>query len=129
MKRPHWGKFCAYVALLAVTWCMFLLFTSPKADARPVMDGHPVWCKDLWMEDHTVADEDRCREEGWTVRWRYVLSPNGQRIWTGYPPCEYEDGRECYWNAHAFGNKRGHSFVQMGNLGTFYVRWINGHRA
>ena len=30
-----------------------------------------------------------------------------------FPPCEYEDSMNCYWNADQFGNQTGSSFVDI----------------
>jgi hypothetical protein len=89
-----------------------------------------VACDRIWFHGHTVADEDRCRDNGWKVRPLYVISATGDRMWTGVGPCPTEDSRRCYWNARRRGNHRGHSFVQLGRLGTFYgLVEINGRKA
>lgn len=89
-----------------------------------------VACDRIWFHSHTVADEDRCRDNGWKVRPLYVISATGDRMWSGVGPCPTEDSRHCYWNARRRGNHRGESFVQLGRLGTFTgLVEINGRRS
>lgn len=89
-----------------------------------------VRCSALWMNDHTDADEDRCRDKGWQVRPRYIISASGDKMWTGLGPCATEDSRGCYWNAAIRGNKCGFGFIQMRRLGTFtHLVKINGRWA
>lgn len=94
-------------------------------------------CDDLWMHSDQMTDpvavEDMCRDRGWRIGWRYNLSPNGNRMWTGVKPCANDEivpGESCYWNARTMGNHRGHSFVHLGHLGVFTgLHHINGHRS
>ena len=70
-----------------------------------------------------------CRERGWTVTRLLVVNPRGHAR-TGFEPCRFEDSRRCYWNARLRGNHHGRSFVNHGDLGTFYgLTRINGRRA
>jgi len=91
--------------------------------------NEPVACHSLWLNDHTRADERRCRQKGWLVTWQIIVSADSRRAWTGWPPCPNEDSDECYWNAERRGNHDGRSFVNTRNLGVFFVDRINGRIA
>lgn len=91
------------------------------------MNGRPITCHAAYIAPHSQPARD-CRRQGWSVMAHLSVSPD-DRAFTDWEPCAAEDSRRCYWNARTMGNGRGHSFVDAGHNGTFYVHRINGHRA
>lgn len=37
------------------------------------------------------------------------------------PPCDTEDGNQCYWNAAEMGNKLGYSYVMLDDGSPIYI--------
>ena len=83
-------------------------------------------CAQLWEHPHT-REAQACRDKGWVIQ-RHLIVNRNNNAWTDLRKCPTEDSERCYWNARLRGNHRGHSFVQLGRKGTFYVRSINGRR-
>jgi len=65
-----------------------------------------------------------CRDRGWVIERHLIVGPH-RHSWTDLPPCRQEDSHHCYWKARYMGNGVGHSFVQLGHLGYFYVKSIS----
>lgn len=69
-------------------------------------------CEQAWQAPQSEAAVD-CREHGWTVRARLVVTPNRVVRHTALPHCRYEDGSgqrsACTWNVgpEQDGNGRG----------------------
>lgn len=91
------------------------LLAATLSPAAPAVAHQPMGgCDEAWQAPRSEGAE-HCREHGWTVRKRFVLTPSS-RVATirRLKPCEYEDSMNCYWNARSMGNGRGDSFIVIG---------------
>lgn len=119
-------KAFAIVAIFAIGAVIAAAVGASKADAADRPYGT---CREAWQEPFSPGADD-CRQRGWTITRHLLINPHNVRAWTDFEACEFEDSTRCFWNARTRGNHHGRSFVNHGNLGTFYgMDYINGRYA
>jgi hypothetical protein len=106
-NKIDWRYFCLLTIIGALTWAAVLVFTSPKAEAAPLVTER--WqqpyggCDEAWQAPSS-AGADECRAHGWTIRARLVVGPRGVVRMSALPHCRNEDGSgqrsACSWNFH-----------------------------
>lgn len=101
------------IGILLVLSALGLLFVD-KANAAP--SERPLYggCAEAWQAPRSDGAAE-CRERGWLVKSRLVVSPSGYVKVVRVPRCAVEDDRNCYWNARVRGNRTGRSFVALGD--------------
>jgi len=74
-----------------------LVAVQPASAATQPVGG----CKEAYLYVHSAGAQD-CREAGWTIRPRLVVSPRGVVQMSTLPHCREEDGSgqrsACTWN-------------------------------
>lgn len=123
----NWRRFCTVTLVIAGVWSGLLLFTPPKADAVspnvPIRNPPVGWlaCQSAHAEPYSWVGRE-CKERGWIVRPRVVLSPENRVAYMWLPLCKSEDDHgPCLWDAGTMGNKHGRSFVALNHAGRFYL--------
>ena len=93
--------------------------TPPSLAVLPTTAQPYGGCAEAWQAPRSEGAQ-WCRDHGWTVGARYVISP--RRILRHYrlPSCEVEDASSgpvpCGWNVVAVdGNGRGRAYVVTGS--------------
>lgn len=109
--------------LLAASVLAVSVLHSPAAAHQPYGG-----CDEAWQAPRS-AGADHCRDHGWTVRPRVVISPRGWVRAIRLPQCRAEDDfRPCYWDASARGNGEGRSYVVVGTWQRHRVIYVRGFR-
>lgn len=140
--------FAAFVGAAAflVSSAIVVLAGSPQP-AHAATDGaiEPYGgCAEAWQAPRS-AGADLCRELGYTVSARFVLSPRGVVLHSSLPHCAYEDGsggrRPCTWNVgrRVDGNGIGLAYKVRRDMSVRYVwptspavdgwRWVSERQA
>lgn len=107
------------ITLTAITMLSPLLFPITAMAASP--------CVDAYRHPHSVT-ADTCRDHGWTVLPRLVVTPARVVAHTTLPHCREEDGSaqrsRCTWNigSRVDGNGIGRAFWVDRHDHIHYVR-------
>lgn len=105
--RIHWGRIAgasavavAGAGLIVAAWAQI-----PTADATPTdTSGGIGMCADAYSASCAGQDHESGR----------VIERAASEVRTiTLTPCEYEDSRNCYWDADVAGNGEGVSFIDV----------------
>lgn len=130
MMRDRWQYVAATVAIAAGLSGLAAMGPDHVADATPVqtvfpgdtLTASPDSCVAVtYRGDREIGTRDVPCGEPATQQERIQLA------FATFPACEYEDSRDCAWDASERGNGRGHSFVDIGGR-VFYVDGWDGKR-
>lgn len=92
------GSRALSILMLATFTAAWLIFASihPAGAAQPYGG-----CDEAWQAPHSAGAQE-CRDHGWTVRPRLVVSPHSILRYSALPPCTFEDASggpiPCSWN-------------------------------
>lgn len=94
-----------------------LLVAAPLLMAAPALAGDAPYggCKEAYQAPQSPGARD-CRQRGWVIRPRLVVTPDRWIVFTRLPHCRYEDGSgqrsACTWNVGTpqDGNGRGRAY-------------------
>ena len=133
-------------AAFLISCAVVVLAGSPQPAHAGVADGTEPYggCAEAWQAPRS-AGADLCREQGYTVSARFVLSPRGVVLHSSLPHCAYEDGsggrRPCTWNVGrpVDGNGIGLAYKVRRDMSVRYVwptspavdgwRWVSERQA
>lgn len=105
------------LTLAVMVGAALILFLTPRSYSAQPYGG----CAEAWQAPQSQGAAD-CRKAGWLVKARLVVGPKGYVRALRVGPCEYEDSRNCYWDAGRMGNGVGNSFVDLRGK-AFYVKF------
>lgn len=92
-------------AIIAVGVILVLAVFAPADAATPARSvPNRVTCSDEYRHPSS-GQAKTCREAGWTVTSRYLLTPGRVPVYIDLPSCGYEDGSTdrtaCTWNVNS----------------------------
>lgn len=124
MTAYSWLK----VFLILIVGALIGLWLSPRAGygAEPltrVNEAPYGGCKEAWMAPRSEG-ADWCRDRGWVVRSRFVITPKKLVVHNRMRPCPREDSGNCYWDADRRGNQEGWGFIIKGQRDGKHRVWI-----
>ena len=91
-----------------------MLVASGDAEAKAVR----VEARETAKSDKTLTYVEPFKVRKGVPRRLYVEFRDGS-AWV-FTPCKMEDSRDCFWWAEGRGNKKGHSFIDLGGR-TIYL--------
>ena len=103
---------------VAATATATAILGAPTVRAEAAVD-HFHACSESWQSPRSALAQ-QCRDDGWTVRGRAVVSPGHRLRHNTFAPCELEDSSFCYWDAAERGNGRGRSFIALRQRVVYY---------
>ena len=114
-------------AFLGTAIVLVLAGASPPSHASTSGVLEPFGgCDEAWQAPRSTG-ADRCRELGYTVSARFLLSPRGVVLHSSLPHCRFEDGsggrRPCTWNVgpRVDGNGIGLAYKVRRDMSVRYV--------
>lgn len=118
-RRP----LAAWLLFLAALLVLIGLMGSIIARASKSEASVPTWvsCSDEWQHP-TSGEAKTCRERGWMVTTKYVVTPGRVPVFLDLPSCKVEDGTTnygpCSWNVNAGdGNGKGLRYLVVNVTG------------